>query len=156
MPLSLTGPIVVRNIMLNWRASVSVRFPQTGQGRFASRRISDIFVGRHALGMDAEPLLDQMVGPESALAGLAVDQRIVEVDDVTRRLPDAWVHQDPGIEADHVAPPVDEGPPPELLDVVLQLDAERAVIPGVGQTAVNIGSGKDESASLGEGDDLVH
>ena len=111
---------------------------------------------RHALGMDAELLLDQMVGPESALAGLAVDQRIVEVDDVTRRLPDAWVHQDAGIEADHVAPPVDEGPPPELLDVVLQLNAERSVIPGVGQTAVDIGAGKNESASLGERDDLVH
>ena len=84
----LTGPIVVRNIMLNWRASVRVRLPQTGQGRFASRRICRHLLWRLALGVDAELLLDQMVGAESALAGLAIDQRIVEVDDVTRRLPD--------------------------------------------------------------------
>ena len=142
--------------MLNWRASVSVRLPHFGQGRFASRRIADHLFRRFALGVHAEPLLDQVIGPEAALAGFAIDQRIVEIDDVAGCLPDARVHQDAGVEADHVAPALDEGPPPELLDVVLELDAERAVVPGVGQSAVDIRAGKDESAPLAERDDLFH
>ena len=47
-------------------------------------------------------------------------------------------------------------PPPEVLDVVLELDAERPVVPGICQTAIDIRAGEDESAALAERGDLVH
>ena len=62
----------------------------------------------------------------------------------------------PRVEPDDLAPAMDEGPPPELLDIVFQLDAQWAVIPGVGQTAVDIGTGKDKTAPFAERDDLFH
>src|SRR5262245_10946927 len=66
------------------------------------------------------------------------------------------MHKDAAVETDHVPPPVDERPPPELLDVVFQLDAERPVVPGVGEPTVDIGTWKDEAAPLAERRDLVH
>mgnify|MGYP000868243819 CR=1 FL=1 len=61
-----------------------------------------------------------------------------------------------GVEADHVAPPLDKRSPPELLDVVFQLDAERSVVPGVGEAAVDVGAGEHESPAFGQRDDLLH
>ena len=121
--------------MLNWRASVSVRFPQFGQARFASRKQRRHLVRRLALGVDPKLLLDQVVGPEARLLQvLQSTSGIVEIDDVPGCLPDPRVHQDAGVEPDHIPATLDERPPPELLDIVLQLDAERSVVPGIRQT----------------------
>ena len=124
MPVSSTGPITVRNIMLNWRASVSVALPHTGHFRPASSRCATS-PPAVCLGVLPEPLLDQVIGAEAALAGPAIDERVVETLDVTRRLPNARVHQDASVDPDDVAPPMDEGPPPEVLDVAFS--SRRAV-----------------------------
>ena len=94
--------------MLNWRASVSVALPQTGTLHRRVLKNPGHLVGRRALDLLPEPLLDQVIGAEPALAGAAVDQRIVEILDVTGRLPNARMHQDAGIEPDDVAPLVHE------------------------------------------------
>jgi hypothetical protein len=70
--------------------------------------------------------------------------------------PDPRVHQNPGVQPDHVRAFVDEGLPPEALDVVLEFHAERTEVPGVGQSAIDIGAGIDEATTLGERDDFVH
>ena len=46
--------------------------------------------------------------------------------------------------------------PPGLLDVALELDAERAVVPGRTESAVNLAGGKNDSAALAEVDQLFH
>ena len=46
--------------------------------------------------------------------------------------------------------------PPSLFYVVLQFDAERAVVPRVGQAAVDLGTLKDEASVFGKGYKLVH
>ena len=46
--------------------------------------------------------------------------------------------------------------PPGALDVVFQLHAERAVVPGVGEAAVDLGARVHKAAVLAQGDDLVH
>ena len=97
-----------------------------------------------------------VVGAEAVLAMPAVDQRIGEARHVTRRLPHPRMHQDGRVEPFDVVPRVDHGPPPAVLDVLLELDPERPVVPDRAQTAVDLGGLEDEAPPLGEGDQLVH
>ena len=60
-----------------------------------------------------------------------------------------------GVEADDVVAGLHHRAPPLALDVLLQLDAERAVVPGRPGAAVDLAAGEDEPPALGEGDDVV-
>ena len=75
-------------------------------------------------------LLFEMVGPEPLVARLALDQRIDESLDVAGGFPHLAREDDAGIEADDVVAALHHGAPPFALDVVLQLDTERPVVPG--------------------------
>src|SRR3989449_2991913 len=97
-----------------------------------------------------------VVRAEPVLAMLAVDQRIGESRDVPRRLPYLGVHQDGGIEALDVVALVNQRAPPALLDVLLELDAERPVVPHGPEAAVDLRRLKHEAASLGERHELLH
>src|SRR5713226_761310 len=72
------------------------------------------------------------------------------------RLPDEWMHEDRGVESDHVGAEADVVSPPHALDVVLQLDAERPVVPARPRPAVDLARLEDEPAPLAERDDDVH
>jgi hypothetical protein len=69
---------------------------------------------------------------------------------VARILPDEAVEDDAGVDALHVVALVHHPAPPGLLDVVAELDAEWAVVPGAAQPAVDLRGGKDEAAPLRE------
>ena len=73
------------------------------------------------------------------MIGLALDQRVAERPDMARRHPYLGVHEDPGIEPDDVIALLDHRPPPGALDVVLELDAEGAVVPDGVDAAVDLG-----------------
>ena len=100
--------------------------------------------------------LGQLVGAEALLAVAAVDQRIGEGGDVAARLPHLRRHEDGGVETDDVVAQLHHGPPPGVLDVALEEHAERPVVPGGAEAAVDLARGEDEAASLGEVDDAVH
>ena len=100
--------------------------------------------------------LHQLVGPVPHLAGLAVDKGVVEGGDVAGGRPDLGIHEDGGVEADVVGVLLDEFFPPGPLDVVFQLHAQGAVVPAVGEAAVNLAAGEDEAPALAEGDDFFH
>ena len=106
--------------------------------------------------MDAELFLDQVIGAEPGLARFAVNERIVEIDDVAGRLPDLRVHENAAVEPDHIAPALHEGAPPELLDIVPQFSAERTEIPRVGESAIDIGAREHKSPALAQRYDLFH
>ena len=72
------------------------------------------------------------------------------------RFPHFRIHQDRRIDAAHVVAILHEHAPPELLDIILELDAQRAVVPGAGEAAVDLGAGIDEAAPLAQGDYLFH
>ena len=97
----------------------------------------------------------ELVEPEPAVVGRALDERIAERADVAGRDPDLRVHQDPGIEPDDVVALLDHRPPPGPLDVVLELDAEGPVVPHGVDAAVDLARGEDEAAPLGERHDRV-
>jgi hypothetical protein len=72
----------------------------------------------------------QVVGAKALVAGLAFHQRVDELRDVSGGLPDRARKNDRGVQADDVVAPLDHGLPPLPLDVLLQLHAERSVVPG--------------------------
>ena len=102
------------------------------------------------------PVLDDLVGPEALLALLAVHQGIGEAAHVAGGHPHLGVHQNGGVQTHVVGVLLDELLPPGLLHVVLQLHAQGAVVPGVGQAAVDLAAGEDEAPALAQGDDLFH
>ena len=108
--------------------------------------------GLRALG----EILDQLVGTEARLAGLAVHQRIVEAADVAGSHPHLAVHQDCAVQAGVIRALLHEFLPPGLLDVVLEFHAERAEIPGVGQAAVDLRACEDEAAILAQRHQFIH
>ena len=112
--------------------------------------------GALRVGLAGRALDARVVGAEAVLAVPAVDQRIGEAGDVAGRLPHPRMHQDGGVEALDVVARVDHRVPPAVLDVLLELDAERAVVPHRAEAAVDLGGLEDEAAALAEGDQLVH
>ena len=104
----------------------------------------------------AAPILNELVRPEPLLALPAVHQRIGEAGQMAAGHPGLGVHEDGGVLPHVVGILLNELLPPCLFDVVLQLHAQRAVVPGVGQTSVNFRAGKDEAPVFAQGHDLVH
>src|SRR5207245_4950140 len=97
-----------------------------------------------------------LVGAEALLAALAVDQRVREAGHVARGLPHARVHDDRRVEADDVIAAGDDLPPPGLLHVALELDAERSVVEARAEAAVDLGARVDEPPPLAEVPHLLH
>src|SRR5260221_8259930 len=112
-------------------------------------------LGELAAALGASAALD-VVGAEALLAVFAVDQRVGEILQMARGFPGARMLQDGAVEADDIAARRHHRAPPRLLDVALELNAERAVIPGRTEAAVDIAGRKDDPAALAEIDQLLH
>ena len=135
--------------MLKSRGSVHAPLvPQFGQVMSARP-----FSGRAALAL--LELLLEVVGPEALVAALALGQRVGEDADVAGGDPDLARQDHRGVEADDVVPALDDRPPPLLLDVLLELDAQGPVVPRGAGAAVDLAGREDEAPALAEVDDLV-
>ena len=99
---------------------------------------------------------DELVRTVTGLTDLAVHKRVGEAAEVTGSNPCFGVHQDCGVQTDVVGAFLDKLLPPSALDVVLQFNAERAVVPGVCKTAVNFGAGVNEAAVFTQRDHFFH
>src|SRR5260370_10427553 len=64
--------------------------------------------------------------------------------------------EDRAVEAQHVRAALDHLAPPRLLDVALELDAERAVIESRAEAAIDIAGRKNEAAPFAQVDQLFH
>ena len=102
------------------------------------------------------PVLDELIGAEALVALPAVHQRIGEAAEVAAGHPGLGVHEDGGVQTHVVGVLLDELLPPGVLDVLLQLRAQRAVVPGVGQAAVDLAAGEHKAPVLAQGNDFVH
>ena len=112
-------------------------------------------LGQLKAGLGA-PVLNQLIGPETLVALPAVHQRIGEAAEMAAGHPGLGVHQNGGIQAHVVGILLDELLPPGVLDVLLQLSAQRAVVPGVSQAAVDLAAGEHKAPVLAQGNDFVH
>src|SRR5439155_11519044 len=98
----------------------------------------------------------QVLCAKAELAVATVDHGVAEARDVTGHLPDSRVHDDRRVQANDVVTQLDHRAPPGGLEVVLQLHAQRAVVPEAAHAAVDLAAREDESATLGKADDDVH
>ncbi len=89
-------------------------------------------------------------------AGTAVDQRIVEVHDVTACNPCAGIHKDCRIKPEVEFGLLNELLPPRALDVIFEFNTERTVIPRVCKSSVYFASGIHEASVFTESNYLVH
>ena len=101
-------------------------------------------------------IVDQVIGAVTHLALLAVEERVGEGSDVAAGFPYTRVHEDVGIHFVAVLSLLDEALSPGVLHIVLQSGAEGAVVPGIGEAAVNITAGENETSGFAEGYDLLH
>jgi hypothetical protein len=74
---------------------------------------------------------------------------------MARVLPNQPIENDRRVDALDIVALVDEPPPPGLLDVVAELDAEWTIIPRATQTAINFRGGKNKTSPLGERNDGI-
>ena len=93
-------------------------------------------------------VLNQLICAEALVTALAVHERIREAADVTGGDPGLRVHENRAVYADVIRRLLDELLPPRSLHVVLEFNAEIAVIPGVRKTAVNFRAGIDKPSRL--------
>ena len=114
------------------------------------------FVKAHGIHVHLGVLLaDQLVGAVACLAGAAVQQGVREAGDVAGGHPGLRVHDDGCIQTHIIGALLHEFLQPCLFDIVLELDAQRAVVPAVGQTAVDLGTGEHITTVLAEIDDHI-
>src|SRR3989441_2417728 len=97
-----------------------------------------------------------MVGAKPSLAFPTVDHGIGEAVQVAARLPHRGMHEDGRVDSDHVGSGLHEVSPPHTFDVVLELHAQRAVVPARARTAVDLTRLEDEAPPLREGHQHVH
>src|SRR5438034_6951998 len=95
-------------------------------------------------------LLHQVVDAEAVMAVRALDQWVVERVEVTGGPPHVGGEDDRGVDADDVVAAGDHRPPPLAADVLLQLDAKGAVVPGRSSSAVDVAGRVDEPTPLSE------
>src|SRR5262249_30126475 len=105
-----------------------------------------------------------MIRAESRLTSFAIHHRISEATNVPARFPYFRIHNDRTIHPHHrnflaVRPRrrvADHVLPPGVLDVFLQLDAERAIAQEAVDAAVDFARLEDESLPAAQGDEFVH
>jgi len=97
----------------------------------------------------------ELVEPEALLAVRAVDQRVAEVGEVARGLEHLGRAEDRRIDQHDVVALLHHRPDPGVADVAQEQRAERPVVVGGAETAVDLGRGEDEPAPLAQVDDLV-
>src|SRR5215211_1061769 len=100
--------------------------------------------------------LDQVVGPVASSRTPALDEHVVEACDVPGGLPNFGVHDDGGVYPHDVVAHVDHAAPPLLFYVPLHLDAQRPVVVGGADAAVDLGALVHEAPALAERDYLLH
>ena len=137
--LSSTGPMNVLNMRLN--------MPRLGERPWSA-------APGHLRRLRGQLRVLELVGAKALLAGPAVDERIDEAGDVTARLPRPRMHEDRRVEPLDVVARAHHRRPPAVLEVLLQLDAERTVVPHRAGAAVDLGDLEDEAAPLAERHEL--
>ncbi len=104
----------------------------------------------------AAPVLDELIGTETLLTFLTVHKRIGKSCKVTRCNPGLRVHKDSSVKTYVILVFLNELFPPSTLDVVFELNSERAVVPGVCKTAVNFGACEYVASALTKSNYFVH
>ena len=97
----------------------------------------------------------ELVEAEAVLAVRAVDERVGEVRQVAAGLPDLRRAEDGGVDEHDVVALLHHRPDPRVLDVAQHQRAERPVVVGAAEAAVDLRRRVHEPAALAQVDDLL-
>ena len=112
---------------------------------------------RHTVRMSLRvKIVDELVCSVTHFALLTVKKRVGETGNVTACLPNFRVHKYVRINLIAVLSFLNKTLSPGVLDIVFKSCSERAVIPCVCKTAVNIAACKNKSSVFAKGNNLVH
>ena len=161
--IQLGGGVLVHALM---GLEHQVELTDAGKVLLAAHGALDVVLGDVGLQLLVRPavagllaageVLNQLVRAEARLARLAVHQRVVEAAHVTGRHPHLAVHQNAAVHAGIVRAFLHKLAPPRLFDVVLHFHAQRAEVPRVGQSAVDLRSGEDKALVFAQRDEFIH
>ena len=129
-----------------------IKLPDVGEVGFATAGAGDLLlpdVGHQTVvvhrlhihvfyAVGSQVIFNELVRPVPHFAGFAVDERVIEGVDVARSHPDLRIHQNGGVLSHVVGALLNKLLPPGPLDVVFQLHTQGTVIPGIGQSAINL------------------
>src|SRR5207248_4611246 len=99
--------------------------------------------------------LAQRVVAVPAVTRLALHQRVDEGIEVTTCTPHLGSQDDGGVDTDDVVAHLDHRPPPLPADVLLELYAQRAVVPRGSGSAIDLGRREDDASPLGKADEVL-
>ena len=99
---------------------------------------------------------NKLVSSVTHFARLTVDKRVVKGSNVTGSNPYLAVHEDSCIKTYVVGILLNKLFPPCVLYVVLKLNTQRTVVPGVCKTAIDLGTGEYKSACFTKRNEFVH
>ena len=89
------------------------------------------------------------------MALFALSQRISEAVNVTAGNPNVRVHQDRGVDTDHILTVAHHRFPPLILYVPLEFNTYRSVVVKAADASVDLAAREDESAPFAQADDGV-
>ena len=111
----------------------------------------------HGVGVDLRmSVADELIGAVPGLAALAIQQRIGKTRHMAGGHPGLRVHKDGRVQPNVGGALLDEFFPPGALNVVFQLHTQGAVVPGVGQSPVNVGAGIYKAPVFAQGHNFFH
>ena len=152
------GPQVVQALLALDRAEVglhqAVEHPRLAEGALvAAVGAVEVLQRRGRLAVLGLVRLLKVVGPEPLVARGALGQRVDEGLEVARGRPHVLGEDHRGVQADDVVALLHHRPPPLAADVLLELHAERTVVPRRPRAAVDLTGREDEAPALGQADD---
>ena len=100
-------------------------------------------------------IFDELIRTKTRFALGAVDHRIGKMRDVSARFPRRMMHKDRRVEADDIVVELRHLFPPRVLNIALEFDAERPVIPRARLPAVNFTRLIYKTAPLAQTDDFI-
>ena len=101
-------------------------------------------------------ILNQFVCAESLFTLLTVHQRVRESSQMSAGNPCLGIHQNSTVNAYVVGALHDELLPPGFLYIIFQFHTQVAIIPGIGQAAVNLRTWIHKAPVLGQCHDFLH
>ena len=87
---------------------------------------------------------------------LTIHKRVVKTAHMARCHPGFRIHENGAIQPYIIAAFGDKFAPPGLLDIIFKFHTQRAIIPGVGKTAVDFRTGENKPSVFCQRDDLFH
>jgi len=89
------------------------------------------------------------------MAVAALYQWVIKTGGMAAGFPNLLIHQNGGVHGIHIVPAGNETAPPDVFQIVLEHNTQRAVVINAGQAAVNLTAGVNKPSSFSQRDNII-